>query len=643
MIEPSDNVMHTSRKRRANGEETLANRMTTPYDSPTKSLSDLDFRILGQLEAIRGKRALPLGSPKQRALLGVLLLHANEPIARDRLIADLWGDAAPKTVNAVLNVYLSKLRRLLAYGVAEQLLVREPAGYVLRVPPERLDARRFEALMEQGRRELGNGDAQDAAVTLREALALWRGPALADFAFEPFAQSEIARLEELRLIALENRIEADLAVGHDDALVAELEALVSAHPYREGLRAQLMHALYRCGRQAEALETYRRARRIFVEELGIELGPRLQELERAILRHDTSLETPEAERAPEEERTEAPGQQRRRWTRWAVVPSAALVFVIGAAVVVAGRSPSNSSPTPVKLGGNSVAVVDPKHVAVVDEIPVGGRPTGIAVGEGSVWVANRDDDTLLRIDPGSRKVVRTIGLGRKPTSVAAGSGSIWVLSDWSVQRVDPDINDVVATIRLPRRGGLGFPWILIEVSKNAVWVCSCATLDGALAHIAPDTNSVVFLREGPVGVIAYGEGALWALTGYELDTIQRIDPRTNAVVETIPRGRIGETASGGPRRIAAGEGAVWSASETALWRLDPASGRFTGSVSLGHTPQSVAIGHGAIWVAAYDGTLLRIDPASRKVAKTISLGVHPAVDWDAIAVGEGAVWIAVTP
>ena len=168
----------------------------------------------------------------------------------------------------------------------------QAAGYVLRVPPERLDVRRFEDLLEQGRRELASGQTERASLTLRDALALWRGPALADLAFEPFAQTEITRLEELRVAALEARIEADLALGRQDSLVAELETLVSAHPYREGLRAQLMLALYRSGRQAEALETYRRARRTFSEELGIEPGLRLRELEGAILRHDSSLETP---------------------------------------------------------------------------------------------------------------------------------------------------------------------------------------------------------------------------------------------------------------------------------------------------------------------------------------------------------------
>lgn len=272
---------------------------------------------------------------------------------------------------------------------------------------------------------------------------------------------------------------------------------------------------------------------------------------------------------------------------------------------------------------------------------MGGRPTGIAVGAGSVWVGNRDDETLLRIDPGSRKVLRTIGLGVAPREVAVGPDSVWVLSDWALLRIDPDINDVVATLQLPRRPI--FPWILIEVGANAVWVCSCATVDGALSYIDPDTNSVALLRKGPIGVIAFGEGALWALTGYQLETIERIDPRTNAVVERIPRARIGQGGGGEPRRIAPRAGALWVASGQTLWKLDPLTDLFTGSVSLGHTPQGIAMSDEAIWVAASDGILLRIDPESQRVDKTIALGVYPSPAFHPIAVGEGAVWVALTP
>ena len=493
---------------------------------------DLEFRVLGPLEVIRGQQRLPLGSPKQRALLGLLVVHANEPIPRERLIEELWGDAAPKTVNAVLSVYLSRLRRLLADGAGEQLLLTQAAGYVLSVPPEGLDARRFEALLERGGRELASGEAGRASLTLRDALALWRGPALADLAFEPFAQTEIARLEELRLAALEARIEADLALGHQDSLVAELQTLVAAHPFREGLRAQLMLALYRSGRQAEALEVYRRARRTFSEELGIEPGPRLRELEGAILRHDSSLEPPGSEvLRREEEWTETMREKRRLPRRGTLALAAALGLVVVAAVVAAVRDSSGRSSAPVQLAGESVAVIDPGTDTIVGEIPVGGKPAGPAVGEGSVWVGNREDNTLLEIDPRSLDVVQTIGLSVAPTDVEVGAASVWVLSDWALLRVDPAINDVVDTVPLPQGNGQQ-RWSHLEVGANAVFVCTCATGPGTVIRIDAATLSVEAVRKSPVWMIAYGEGALWALTG-ESDTIERIDPKTSAVVETI--------------------------------------------------------------------------------------------------------------
>ena len=497
----------------------------------TKGRADLEFRILGQLEVARGKQALSLGSRTQRALLGVLLLHANEPVARAQLIEDVWGDSLPTTINASLNVYLSKLRRLLADGGGGQPLETHPTGYLLRVASEAVDAHRFELLVERGREELASGAAKDAAATLRDALAIWRGPALADFAFESFAQPEIARLEELRLTAIEARIEADLALGRHDALVAELETLVAAHPYREGLRAQLMLALYRSGRQAEALETYRRARRAFSEELGIEPGPRLQELERAILRHDPSLESPspEAPRAREEESIETVGQRPRFLSRRTVSLAAALLLAIVAALVAAARFSSGDSPEPFVLAGDSVAVIDPETDTIVGEIPVGDRPTGPAVGEGSVWVGNRDDNTLLRIDPKSLDVMRTIGLGVAPIDVEVGAGSVWVLSDQALLRVDPAINDVVATVPLPPAIGAG-RWSRLEVGANAVFVCSCGS-PGGVVRVDPATTSVVTVLRAPIWATAYGEDALWAITGWEQNAIERIDPKTNAVRE----------------------------------------------------------------------------------------------------------------
>src|SRR5215204_1181370 len=256
----------------------------------------MEFRILGPLEVWDEGSELSLGGRKPRALLAVLLLHPNEVVPADRLIDELWGEDSPERA-AALRVNVSRLRKALSQDV---LATRSP-GYVIRVEPEELDLHRFERLVDEGRGLLARGLPADASERLREALSLWRGPALADFAYESFAQTAIARLEEIRLAAVELRIEADLALGRHAELVGELEALVAEHPLRERLRRCLMTALYRSGRQAEALDAYQDARRALVDELGIDPSPALQELERAILRHDPSLEV--GVPAPAEERS----------------------------------------------------------------------------------------------------------------------------------------------------------------------------------------------------------------------------------------------------------------------------------------------------------------------------------------------------
>jgi len=261
----------------------------------------MDFRILGPIEAIEHDRPVALGGAKQRALLGMLLLHAGEVVSSDRLIDELWRGERHEEALKALQVAVSRLRKALEPdrpgGVDRRLIQTRSPGYELRVDPERVDAKRFEALVNDGRRALAAGDAYSAHSRLAEALRLWRGPPLADLAYESFAQAEIARLEELRLGALEHRIQADLELGHHDQRVGELEGLVSEHPYRERLRGQLMLALYRSDRQADALQAYQDARRTLVEELGIEPGEWLRELERRILAQDPGLQLA-AEKVP---------------------------------------------------------------------------------------------------------------------------------------------------------------------------------------------------------------------------------------------------------------------------------------------------------------------------------------------------------
>jgi DNA-binding SARP family transcriptional activator len=245
---------------------------------------ELEFRILGPLAVLRDGRPLVIGGKRQRALLAALLLEARRVVPTDQLVHDLWGERPPKTASTALHNLVSQLRKQLG---AETLATQAP-GYVLHVDPQQIDAWRFEHLLGDARR----AEPLARLELLQGGLALWRGPPLADFGFDDFAQAEIRRLDELRLVALEVRIDAELELGRHGDVVGELEALVRQHPLRETFRRQLMLALYRSGRQAEALDVYQDARSRFVEELGIEPGPELRQLQGEILRHEAGIAAP---------------------------------------------------------------------------------------------------------------------------------------------------------------------------------------------------------------------------------------------------------------------------------------------------------------------------------------------------------------
>jgi DNA-binding SARP family transcriptional activator len=231
----------------------------------------MDVRVLGSVEASVGGRRVVLGGGKPRALLALLALHAGETVSADRLIEGIWGEQPPATAAKMLQVYVSHLRKALTAAGGNGEIVTRGRGYELRLGDDECDARRFERLLAGG--------------AAREALALWRGPPLADVT-EPFAAAEARRLEERRLDALELAIDGDLAAGRHGEVIAELEALVAEQPLREKLHSQRMLALYRAGRQADALEAYRQARQVLVDEIGIEPGPQLRGLHQAILRQD---------------------------------------------------------------------------------------------------------------------------------------------------------------------------------------------------------------------------------------------------------------------------------------------------------------------------------------------------------------------
>lgn len=252
----------------------------------------MEFRLLGPLEVVHRGRPVRLVRPKERAVLALLLLRANDLVSCDRLIDELWGERAPETARHTLEAYISRLRGIFAGVGGSELIERRAGGYVIHVAPGQLDSERFERLLEEGEEALASGAAEHADEKLREALGLWRGEVLSDLVFEPLPAAEIARLDELRLVAIEAQVEAALALGRDGVLVAELHMLVSRYPLRERLRAQLMLALYRLGRQAEAIDVYVQGKELLAEQLGIDPDPDLQRLYAQILRHDATLVAP---------------------------------------------------------------------------------------------------------------------------------------------------------------------------------------------------------------------------------------------------------------------------------------------------------------------------------------------------------------
>jgi len=581
----------------------------------------LAFRILGPFEVVDGDRPLVLGGPKMQALLAVLLVHRGEVVSTDRLIDALWGERASGTAAKTVQVYVSNLRKALGDG----LVVTRGHGYLLQAEAGQVDSDRFEALVAEGRDAMEAGDARGAAARLREALALWRGPALADFAYQGFAQGAIARLEEERLEALEDRIDADLAIGEQAGLVGELEALTGEHALRERLQGQLMLALYRSGRQADALERYREARRALIAELGLEPGRGLQELERAILAQDPALDTPS--RAPRRQ----PEAVDRRGGRggWLIAAAGAVLL---AALVAAAVKLSGSGAGSVQVPANSVAEIDPHSNNVVRFAPVGTRPGPVAFGFGSLWVANLDDQTVSRIDPRSLRTMRNLTSPGAPTGLAAGAGAVWVAestdtSAVSVNAIDPQFNSVGPTKRLGNLvpGGPG----AVATQGNSVWV---APSSGLLTRLDSATRRVHSLdpESGPAAIVVGGDGAIW-LTDTEADNVTRVDP--TGVLTTIAVGN-------GPIGIAVGDGGVWVADslDDKVVRIDPTSQSVTDTISVGRSPGGVAFGAGSVWVAnSGDGTVTRIDPRTNRVLATLVVGGSP----QAVTIAGGRAWVTV--
>jgi DNA-binding SARP family transcriptional activator/streptogramin lyase len=579
----------------------------------------IEFRILGSLEAVENGRRLALGGTKQRALLGLLLLHANRVVSRDRLIDELWDSSPPDTAPTALQVHVSQLRKALG----RDAIVTQAPGYMVSVEPGALDSDRFEQLVHDAH----GVDADGAAERLREALALWRGPPLADLD-DSLARPERAQLEDKRASALEQRIDADLELGRHADLVPELEALVREDPLRERRRAQLMLALYRSGRQADALNSYRNGRTLLADELGLEPGTELRQLEKAILEHDPALAPPAP--PPRAGRTsEERGRLLAKRSRLALGLGALLLAGAVTSIVLAFRGGSN----PIAVRANSVAALDPVSGRVTADVPIGGQPVAITLGGGSVWVANADDQTVIRVNPRTRKVEDTIGgLGTDVSDLAFAFGSVWVAggNDGTLMRIDPRDRGVRQLDLVKGREPAPQPVFLVAAGAGSVWV----TRGNQVLQLDPKTNQVI-TRTRVLKPQALGVGAQSAWASTEGEHMLRIEPHRGEVV-------VNKDLSQPTYFPLVYRGSLWviaAANPPLVLRLEPGTLAQEGVIQFPKQfPFELASGEGAVWTADHDGgQVWKIDPETTRATRLANVGLHPV----AIAAGAGAVWVGV--
>ena len=583
----------------------------------------MEYRILGPLEVAYEGEPVPLGRMKERLVLAVLLLHANEFVSRERLIDELWGAAPPPTAKKAVNVYISQLRKALGRNGHDPVSTAD-GGYRLGVDDDELDLSRLRRLLSTARERESAGELEAAAELLREGLGLWRGPTLAGLLLESHGREEISQLDELRLTALMDRIDCDLALGRHEEVLGELHVLVGEHPLRERLRAQQMLALYRADRQADALDVYQQARHDLMDELGIEPSESLQRLQQGILRHDPALEAPAGTAAAhgtapaavmvEGGAVPALARPRRRAVRRHVVV-AGIVAVAAVGALVAFLSTRGSGPPspggPVSYAGpNTSAVIDPSTGKFVPGPGGGVKPGPMAVVGHKLWIVTRGNAQIQPYDLRTQRETPPFPAGTSPYAIVADANGAWV----SQRR------PVVTWIRRPANYGADHPYA---------------------APVTPTQNISVPLRGAAAE--AYGGGYVWVIPGplSAGNRVALIDVRHRRFHSTIPLGPGLQTSA-----IAYGYRAAWIASwdpqHSTAWlaRVGPGSDR-PESVALetgdGAGPLAVAVGDGSVWVVTSRGNLLRVDPKGLQIAHRISMSAEQPT---MLAVGAGFVWTA---
>lgn len=611
----------------------------------------LRFAVLGPLEVTRSGQRLPLGGHQQRAVLALLLAESGTVVSVGRLGDALWGQQTPSGFVTTVQTYVFHLREVLEpdrrHGAPGKVLVTEPGGYRLDTGGSNVDSSIFEESVKAGCGHLDRHDFDEASAELTRGLRLWRGEAFADVADFGFAEPVIARLEAMRLIAQGLKIDAELGLGrHADAL-PEISRLVAENPLQERLHEQKMVALYRLGRQSEALAAYRAVRSRLHRELGIEPAQHLQLLHQALLAHDPVLdwqprtETPPGEAlgtgvgAPPVTRPAGPvpdpvgpgrshlvGQLGHPGPRGHVTYAALAVLLTAGLLILLVPRWTRSGPS--SFPANSVGSVD-RGGALSGSVRVGLGPDGLAFGAGSLWVANRTDGTVSQINPDTGAVVQTIRVGALPNEITVTGNEVWVVNfgAGSVIRINAKTGMPVDRVTV------GNQPVAIASGPSGVWVANRG--DDTIQRINPGTglaDKAVGVGDSPSG-IAVDATAIWVCSDTE-GTVSEFDPKTMQPGASIFVG-------GGPRGIALTTTDVWVASQLSqsVTRINRSTGA-THTIAVGDGPHSIVAARSGVWVSnEYDGTITRINPSSNE-PRTWSLGASPR----GLAAAGDKIWVA---
>jgi YVTN family beta-propeller protein len=577
----------------------------------------IQFRVLGPLQVSRDGGPLSLGGAQQRAVLAFLVTERDRAVSVDEIADALWGERPPAGYAATIQTYVFHLREVLeperAKGDPPGVLVTEPGGYRLKIDPEAVDAADFERLIESGESFVARGLPAEGTADLRRALSLWRGSVLADLAGYEFVGRLRRRLDEVRLRAIESRIDADLALGRHASMIAELNSLAGSYPLREHLQAQRILALYRAGRQADALDAYRSVRGRLIDELGVEPGAELTNLHQLILKQDAGLQLERAAPAPPSAAAPAnepsvPAPARGVSWRLVGVSVISIVALIAAAMYAVRYSRSSSRAS---LPANSLVRIDADG-SFHDAVGVGVSPDGVVVVGGAAWVANTSANSVSKIDLTKHVVVQTTPVGRAPQKLAVSGSDLWVVNSGAhtVSRLSLKTNQVVDTVDVGNLPGA------IAVGESGIWVVN--TGDDTVIRIDPATDkpdkpiAVGFRPDG----IAVDANTVWVSNTGD-GTVSPINAKSHVVGSSIPVGA-------GPAGIAVSDGSVWVANSLSqnVTRIDATRQQDTATIRVGDGPHSITRVGNRLWVAnEFDGNVMVIDPTANRAVKRIATGV----------------------